>query len=73
MPVLQATPFVHRGFLSRAKTVPIEGLYGAACRKGKRLVLTGNKAAAHALQAGDPCLLHVLEAVTVTTQYFHHP
>ena len=37
---LQA-PFVHRGFLSRAKTVPIEGLFAHACRKKKRLVLTG--------------------------------
>ena len=37
----QAIPAAHRGFLSRAKAIPIEGLFAHACQHGKRLVLTG--------------------------------
>ena len=40
--VVQAAAAVHRGFSSRARTVPIEGLFALACQKRKRLVLTGN-------------------------------
>jgi hypothetical protein len=37
----QAAPSAHRGFLNRARAVPIESLYHLACRRGRRLVLTG--------------------------------
>ncbi len=37
----QAAPSAHRGFLNRARSVPIESLYHLACRRGRRLVLTG--------------------------------
>ena len=37
----QAAPSAHRGFLNRARAVPIESLYDMACRQGRRLVLTG--------------------------------
>jgi hypothetical protein len=35
-------PAAHRGFLSRARAVPVEALYAAARARGKRLVLTGH-------------------------------
>ncbi len=34
-------PAAHRGFLTRAQSVPIESLYEHACRQKKRLVLSG--------------------------------
>ena len=37
----QAAPSAHRGFLNRARAVPVESLYDMACRQGRRLVLTG--------------------------------
>ncbi|KAK9832529.1 hypothetical protein WJX81_006107 [Elliptochloris bilobata] len=37
-----AAPSAHRGFLNRARSVPIESLYDMACRQGRRLVLTGH-------------------------------
>jgi hypothetical protein len=39
--LLQAAPAAHRGFLTRARGVPIEALYEHACRQGRRLVLSG--------------------------------
>jgi hypothetical protein len=39
---MQAVPAAHRGFLMRARTVPIESIYEHACRQKKRLVLSGN-------------------------------
>ena len=39
---VQVVPFAHRGFLSRAKSIPIAGLFAQACHKRKRLVLTGD-------------------------------
>ena len=38
---VQAVPAAHRGFLARARSVPIEALYEHACRQGRRLVLSG--------------------------------
>ncbi|CAL8465334.1 g4869 [Coccomyxa elongata] len=35
-------PAAHRGFLTRAQSVPIESLYEHACRQKKRLVLSGH-------------------------------
>ena len=37
----QAVPAAHRGFLTRARGVPIESLYEQACRQKRRLVLSG--------------------------------
>lgn len=34
-------PAAHRGFLSRARAIPIDSLYAEAARRGKRLVLCG--------------------------------
>ena len=38
---VQAVPAAHRGFLLRARQVPIEAMYEHACRQKKRLVLSG--------------------------------
>ena len=38
---LQAVPAAHRGFLLRARQVPIEAMYEHACRQKRRLVLSG--------------------------------
>eukprot|EP00884_Botryococcus_braunii_P014665 jgi/Botrbrau1/2319/Bobra.39_1s0008.1 len=35
-------PAAHRGFLSRARAIPIEALYRHACQHGKELILTGH-------------------------------
>jgi len=35
------SPAAHRGFLNRARAIPIDALYEEACRRGKRLVLCG--------------------------------
>jgi len=50
---LQAAPSAHRGFLNRARSVPIESLYHLACRRGRRLVLTG---ALELAAAGGSCI-----------------
>ena len=40
---LQAVPAAHRGFLLRARQVPIEAMYEHACRQKRRLVLSGEQ------------------------------
>ena len=37
----QVTALAHRGFLARARGVPVEALYAHATRQGRRLVLCG--------------------------------
>uniref|UniRef100_A0A1D2A3M3 Fungal lipase-type domain-containing protein n=1 Tax=Auxenochlorella protothecoides TaxID=3075 RepID=A0A1D2A3M3_AUXPR len=37
-----APPLVHRGFLNRARSVPVEAIYAEAEARGKRLVLCGH-------------------------------
>lgn len=39
---LQAVPAAHRGFLLRARQIPIEAMYEHACRQKRRLVLSGD-------------------------------
>jgi hypothetical protein len=38
---VQALPAAHRGFLMRARSIPVEQLYFHARSQGKRLVLCG--------------------------------
>ena len=38
---MQAVPAAHRGFLLRARDIPIEAMYEQACRQKRRLVLSG--------------------------------
>ncbi|DBA84969.1 TPA: hypothetical protein ACH3X2_005709 [Trebouxia sp. C0005] len=38
----QATALAHRGFLARARGIPVEALYAHAKRQGRRLVLCGH-------------------------------
>jgi len=38
---LQVTALAHRGFLARARGIPVEALYAHAARQGRRLVLCG--------------------------------
>ena len=40
---LQAVPAAHRGFLLRARQIPIEAMYEHACRQKRRLVLSGDR------------------------------
>lgn len=43
IPLLQAVPTAHQGFLARSQSVPVQLLYARACEQRKRLVLCGEE------------------------------
>eukprot|EP00887_Chlorella_sp_A99_P005865 scaffold1.g5865.t1 len=53
-------PAAHRGFVQRARIIPIESLYAEACRRGKRLVLCGHSLGGAVAQL---CTLRLLQAL----------
>ncbi len=58
--LLQAVPAAHRGFLMRARAVPIESIYEQACRQKRRLVLSGGSCLAFSIRQPSLVLWHAL-------------